>query len=797
MPSKSGRGKRRAEKGAGPNARRPPRPGGRRLSPELLAVLGIVGLAAGLRIAYTLASRSSPFFSYLDLDSRFYDLWAKRIAGGEWIGDEVFFMGPLYPYFLAVIYKLFGTELLTVKLIQSVLGSLTAAATYLLARECFGVVAGLVAGFLAAIYVPFIFYDNSILFPVLATLLNTLMLYFLCRGFLRTALGSLFAAGLLAGLSAAGNASVLAFSPLVAVFLAFHTRWPGALRLKAAALMALGVAVIVVPVTIRNYAVGKDFVPLTSNAGLNFYIGNNPKSTGAYVKPEQLDIYTDPSGESLAEAATGGDLRPSEVSSWWAGRALDYIRSNPAEAAHNYLRKLFFFWSVYEVPQIEHLSFEKRYSDILKIPSPTFGIVCPLGVVGAFLAIRRKREAALPALFALAYAFTITAFFVVARYRLPMIPALMAFGGYAVFWTIRNLGSRRYGSLARAGAAFAALYVLVHVNFFGVDPMSGFAQSHYRLGIAWERRGEVEAALKSYRTALSMDPDLTAAHLNLGILLSQTGDYEEARRALRRAVALDPDYAKAYYNLGLVYTETARNDSALAMMNRALKIRPDYHLAKLSKAAILYETARLESAESLLVEVRDVQGLPEPSRQQVQGLLRAIPKRRPWLAGRTGERQRQSDRYLLRGDDLLALGMADRALEAYERAICLDSLSVVALHEAGTLHFNRGDPDRAWRYFSRVLDLAPRFKGAHFARGVIAFRKGDIPAACREFERELEVDPASAASHINLAMCYEEHLGDIEQAVYHMERYIELTGGTQELVEHLKELKGRISSSDG
>ncbi len=34
-------------------------------------------------------------------DSRAYDEWARRIAAGDWIGREVFYQAPLYPYFLA------------------------------------------------------------------------------------------------------------------------------------------------------------------------------------------------------------------------------------------------------------------------------------------------------------------------------------------------------------------------------------------------------------------------------------------------------------------------------------------------------------------------------------------------------------------------------------------------------------------------------------------------------------------------------------------------------------------------
>ena len=52
----------------------------------------LVALAAAIRLAYTLASRGSPFFDHLDLDTKFYDSWAKRIAAGDWVGNEAFFL---------------------------------------------------------------------------------------------------------------------------------------------------------------------------------------------------------------------------------------------------------------------------------------------------------------------------------------------------------------------------------------------------------------------------------------------------------------------------------------------------------------------------------------------------------------------------------------------------------------------------------------------------------------------------------------------------------------------------------
>jgi superkiller protein 3 len=187
--------------------------------------------------------------------------------------------------------------------------------------------------------------------------------------------------------------------------------------------------------------------------------------------------------------------------------------------------------------------------------------------------------------------------------------------------------------------------------------MSGFAQSYYRLGIIREDKNDLAGAMESYRKSLDLDPSNAAAHLNLGILLSRRREYEPARVQLQEALRLDPGYARAYYNLGLVYSEEAVNDSALLMMDKALEIKEDYSLAKLGKASIYYEMARLDAAESLLVSLRDDPSTAEQSRKQIDGLLNALPQRRAWVRTRQTAREKLSDQYLLRGDNMMAIGL--------------------------------------------------------------------------------------------------------------------------------------------
>ncbi|HEY1913231.1 MAG TPA: hypothetical protein VGG73_20060, partial [Vicinamibacterales bacterium] len=66
--------------------------------------LTIFLVALSVRLVHVWQLRASPFFAILMGDSHGYDEWAQRIAAGDWLGHDVFYQAPLYPYVLGVIY---------------------------------------------------------------------------------------------------------------------------------------------------------------------------------------------------------------------------------------------------------------------------------------------------------------------------------------------------------------------------------------------------------------------------------------------------------------------------------------------------------------------------------------------------------------------------------------------------------------------------------------------------------------------------------------------------------------------
>src|SRR6266700_3833284 len=82
-------------------------------------LLGVWLAAFGVRLLYLWQIRDAPFFDLRIGDAQAYHEWAKRIAAGDWLGQGVFYQAPLYPYFLAIVYRIFGDSILPVRLVQA------------------------------------------------------------------------------------------------------------------------------------------------------------------------------------------------------------------------------------------------------------------------------------------------------------------------------------------------------------------------------------------------------------------------------------------------------------------------------------------------------------------------------------------------------------------------------------------------------------------------------------------------------------------------------------------------------
>ena len=162
----------------------------------------LFAVALILRLYYLHALGKTPFFEPLTamVDDGVYNLRGQEIAAGNWLGTPswLIYTTPLYPYFLGLIYRIFGYAIGAVHFIQTFLGALTPLLVYGLAKETFDSRrVPIFAGVISAAYIPFIFYENMLLGESLTIFLTLCGLYLLARALKRAdgAVGTVFLTG--------------------------------------------------------------------------------------------------------------------------------------------------------------------------------------------------------------------------------------------------------------------------------------------------------------------------------------------------------------------------------------------------------------------------------------------------------------------------------------------------------------------------------------------------------------------------------------------------------------------------
>jgi Flp pilus assembly protein TadD/4-amino-4-deoxy-L-arabinose transferase-like glycosyltransferase len=560
----------------------------------------VAALAA--RLLFLSDLRRTPYFDVLLGDAAAYDAWARQLAAGDWLGRDVFYQSPLYPYLLGVLYSTAGRDLLLVRVIQALMGATACLLVANAGARLFGRAAGVAAGLLLAFYGPALFFDATVQKSALDILLTTAVLGLAARLLpVPRHLGSALALGLALGLLSLSRENALILIPLFGAWLAVAA----AERRRAVAAFAVGVLLTLGPVAARNAMVGGEWHLTTSQLGSNLYIGNNEEANGTYVPLQPghgsaADERTDAS--RLAERDTGRHLRPAEVSRYWAHRAMAWATSHPMAWVELIGKKVLLAVNATEAADTEDLGTYADESWLLRLVSRVvyFGTVAPLACLGLCLTWPRRREIWILYAMGLALFAGLLVFYVFGRYRYPVVPLLVLFAGSAVAritgWWRGAPARQRAGAVAMV----AAVAVVSHWPVLPVGPMQ--AATRYNLGYAFESTGRTADAIREYEAALELEPDTAMAHSNLSMLLLARGDRAAAEGHAREAVRLAPGMAEARNNLGTALAAAGRDGEALANFERAVSLDPARAEFQVNLGSALARAGRGAEASTHLIE---------------------------------------------------------------------------------------------------------------------------------------------------------------------------------------------------
>lgn len=665
-------------------------------------LLAICGVALLLRVAYVLQSRASPLFDAPQMDAAYHWDWARAFARGEDFQPGPFFRAPLYPWFLGLCVRVFGESFLAPRLVQAVLGTLSVALVYRLAALAFDRRTGLVASAIAATYWTTIYFEGELLLPVLEVLCDLVAIERTIVAGARARKRDWLVAGVAWGVAALVRPNVLLGAPLIALWSARrsdttkHEAWRT--RVARALVFAAGLALPIAPITAYNAIEGRDRVLVSSQGGVNFWIGNNPASDGSSAivpgtRPDWWGGYHD--AIALAEREEGRALRPSEVSSHYTRKALDWMRAHPLDALRHLAWKTRLFWLDFELGNNQdERFFALEYGPVLRVLPITFGVLAPLALLGLVVTGRRAWRLWPLWSFAPIYAASIVAFFVCARFRVPVVPVLIVFAAHAVLWAIAAWRARR--TLALAGAA-----ALVAVAAFASWTLPAsldrtHAQGWYQVGLIELERGRFREAEAAFRRGRDERPSLAILHQGLGMALRGLGRDAEARASFEEAVRLDVRAAS--------------------------------------------------EAEAALVEMDLASGAFDAARARAEELEAALPSSAigPQTAGRVAF-ARWGALVASHGDPRAIADELERARAAFDRALALPLAGAETFavpYSAARVAEERRDEARAVELFERALaGSKPDSQGYWFD----ALRR--LAAALRRAGRASEV-PGRVAAHL-------------------------------------------------
>ncbi len=196
------------------------------------------------------------------------------------------------------------------------------------------------------------------------------------------------------------------------------------------------------------------------------------------------------------------------------------------------------------------------------------------------------------------------------------------------------------------------------------------------LGLALNRRGRFQEAVKYLYEATRLDPGSARAWNSMGEALGNLGRPAEALDAFGRATRIEPGFAQAHYNAGLALRSLGKRDAAIQALRAAVRLKPDFAEALTSLGGLLHATGKYQGAIDC---------------------FRALVRLRPDSAVA----------HTSLGASAQMLGDLEMARSCYQRAVELAPNYPEAHSNLGTVYQGQREMELAEACFRRALEIDP------------------------------------------------------------------------------------------
>ncbi|MEI6218574.1 MAG: glycosyltransferase family 39 protein [bacterium] len=360
-------------------------------------------------------------------DEEFYDDLARNVLAGHGYvihpGDSPsLYRPPLYPVFLAGMFRVFGDSHVPVLAIQFLFDLLAAVAVYKLARGMFGHTIACGAIFLCALYPFFTYYTVRLLTESVFTMLLMGGLYWFHKGLQCGSRWFFVAAGIALGLGILCRFSLFYITPIL-IFVAVVTHRKERVVWVNSLICGITVLLIIAPWTYRNYLVTGRLVLLGTGSGYNLWLGNHVPTGGRdndELQGRDLAVLKEDIGKIIGPEKEVFSL---DNDKRFSSAAIRDFKADPCATAIVVAKKGFRFW--FDV-------FNPGNRKVMIVLIPIQMILLVLAGIGSYLALHNL-PVAWPLLLVIPYfngihAVTVSTF----RYCIPVMPLIMILAACAI-----------------------------------------------------------------------------------------------------------------------------------------------------------------------------------------------------------------------------------------------------------------------------------------------------------------------------------------------------------------------------
>ncbi|MGQ9810037.1 MAG: tetratricopeptide repeat protein [bacterium] len=577
----------------------------------------ITALAITVRAIYLHDIIDTVEFKVPLLDAAWYDTHALEVLKGDLLASQSTFRVPLYIYFLAGCYKIFGHQYLPPVLFQVILGSLVCGIIFLIGDRVFGFWAGLVAGLGMALHRVAVFSDLQLLPTTIFIFGIVVATYLVIRGLETDKARSWILAGVCIGISFLTRPDVVFFTIAICLIPLFKFGARRGFRRISSVLSPVVVAMLLLGV--RNLIVTGEFHLFSSQGSLNLYIGNAAFADGKTpVHPPthaKFNLTMDRRDDSMLAAAKqhamedlGRPITDSELSRYLLRRTIEDIRQNPARWVILMLKKVYYFLNNYERSDLKPMwRISRNLSWTMKnLLLPFTSAIVPASL-GFLLVLVRKDGRGLVILAGfVAFALGTILFFVSWRYRLPAVIYIWILAGYGLVEVLRALNARRFIFVISSGLLMGAVGFVSASSYLGVRDEAFSANYLVNEAVVHSTYGLDDEAVSILKEAIDLNPASERTHFVLGHQYAKMGKIDEARREMGIATMLFPGYLPAAHTtLGVALFKAGDYAKAADEFREALKFASTDVSIKTKLVVSLMHLGEIEEAERMIAEIED------------------------------------------------------------------------------------------------------------------------------------------------------------------------------------------------